>query len=158
MAEMNRRSFLFAAAAATAATVISLPVLQAAEGPTTAPAGGNSGGPVHAGTLADFDKDGVSDKFAKTNKFFIIRQDGKLYAVSSICSHARGAISVKGGVLTCGKHPGKFDLTGTPTGGPPKRPLARLAISKDGDNVVVDTSKSFTKDEWEKPGAYITVA
>ena len=157
MAEMNRRSFLFAAAAATAATVISLPVLQAAEGPTTAPTG-NSGGPVQAGPLSTFDKDGVTDKFAKTNKFFIIRQDDRLYAVSSICSHQRGPISFKGGILACGKHPGKFDLTGSPTGGPPKRPLARLGITKDGDNVVVDTSKSFTKDEWEKPGAFITVA
>ena len=68
MSEMNRRSFLVSAV--TAAAVISLPVLQSfAEVPMAA-----TDTPIDAGPVKAFSKDGVTDTWAKKNKFFVVRQ------------------------------------------------------------------------------------
>jgi cytochrome b6-f complex iron-sulfur subunit len=155
MNPMSRRNFLMTAAATAA--VISLPVLQgygdeAPSAPTTKPAGG----PVDVGALSSFDKDGITDTWAKTNKLFVIRQDGKLYAVTSICTHRGFQLISHGQDLYCPKHKSDFSMEGTVIDGPAKRSLPRFAISVDDQkHVIVNTSKKFKEVEWSDPASFI---
>lgn len=116
-------------------------------------------GPVEAGSLADYPKDGVYDKFAKSHKFFIIRNAGEVYATSAICSHKQAALTLQGQDIVCKKHGSKFSVHGTATKGPAKTSLLRYGISKSADGkLTVDTSKSFGEKDWEKEGASVKVA
>ena len=153
MSDINRRDFV-RATVALACLGCACDVLSAA---TTAPAGSPSGGKtVDVGPLADFSKDGVSDKWAKNEKFFIIRQDGKLYASSSVCTHRRTILKVKDGEIVCPAHGSHFSGQGVPTKGPAKYPLYRYAISQnDAEHVIVDKSKQFEEKDWENERAFI---
>lgn len=73
MSELNRREFILATGVA-AVSLMSLPVLQstALAAPTSMPTT-----PVDVGLLSSFDKDGVTQTFAKKpNYLYIVRQDG----------------------------------------------------------------------------------
>jgi cytochrome b6-f complex iron-sulfur subunit len=155
MNPMSRRNFLMTAAATAA--VISLPVLQsyADDAPPT-PATKPAGGSVDVGALSSFAKDGITDTFAKSKKLFVIRQDGKLYAVTSICTHKGAQMVSRGQDIYCPKHKSDFSIEGTVTAGPAKRSLPRFAISLDDQkHVIVDTSKKFKEVEWTDPVSFI---
>ena|ERR1019366_1794670 len=155
MSHMSRRDFLMTAAATAA--VISLPVLQGyADDAPPAPATKPVGGPIDVGALSSFDKDGITDTWAKTKKLFVIRQDGKLYAVTSLCTHRGFPLISRGQDLYCTKHKSDFSPEGTVTTGPAKRSLPRFAISVDDKkHVIVDTSKKFKEVEWTDPASFI---
>jgi Rieske Fe-S protein len=159
--EINRRSFLAAAAAATCACAL-CPVVRADDDdddddqgpPAKLPAG-----PVAAGNLTDYAKDGPYDTLAKTKQIVIVRENGKLYAMSALCTHKGFAVKVKDNVFFCPKHSSRFDLDGQPAPkpngkmGPAKKPLNHYAISADATGAItVDTSKVLTE---EDPGAFI---
>jgi Rieske Fe-S protein len=64
--------------------------------------------------------------------------DGELVAYSQKCTHLSCAVvpEVEKGILRCPCHEGIFDLaTGRNIAGPPPRPLPRIAIEVDGDDV-----------------------
>lgn len=64
--------------------------------------------------------------------------DGELVGYSSVCTHlACGVIWRKElGELFCPCHDGKFDpKTGSPTGGPPKRPLPAITLEERADGI-----------------------
>jgi nitrite reductase/ring-hydroxylating ferredoxin subunit len=151
MSKMSRRDFLVTAAATAA--VISLPILQsrADDAPPKA-----SAKPVNVGPLGSFDKDGIFDKWANSDKFFIIREDGKLYAVTVFCTHKGFPLISRGQDLFCTKHKSDFSLEGTVTGGPAKSSLPRFAIKLDDQkNVIVDKSTSFKEVQWSDPASFI---
>src|SRR5687768_8520702 len=78
--EVNRRSFLATAAAVTCACAMGCPFAEAADAKDADIAS------VDIGTMADFPKDGPYDKFAKKpNSLIIVREGGKLYAMTSVC-------------------------------------------------------------------------
>jgi nitrite reductase/ring-hydroxylating ferredoxin subunit len=156
MSEMNRRDFLVATGVAAAA-VLSLPVLQNTA--QAAPAPTMPDKPVDCGDLKDFDKDGVTDKFAKKpNYFFIVRKDGKLYACLSLCTHKYAPLTVKSDEFYCPKHKSEFTYEGTVTAGPAKTSLPRYAISKDDKgHVIVDCSKEFSESKWDDAASFIKV-
>jgi Rieske Fe-S protein len=154
MNDMTRRGFLFKAAAT--AVVISLPVLQteAADAPAK-PAPPNAG-PVDAGLLSSYNRDGISDKFAHSNRIFIIRDGGKLFAASATCPHRGALITLDNGNLHCKRHNSFFSIEGTVTDGPAKSSLPRYAISLDDKkHVIVDKSKSFKESQWDDPASFI---
>lgn len=154
MGDLNRRQFLLAAGAAAA--VISLPVLQSG----AAPAGGDSA-PVNIGALKDYSKDGVTKTWAPRNKgaFFVVRQDGKLYACSSICTHKGALLTLTPTDFLCPKHHSHFSYEGTVTDGPADSSLERYAISTNADgHVMVDTSKSFSETNWTDPASFVSVS
>ncbi len=168
-AEMPRRGFLIAAAAASCVCALGCPLAEAKEEaekdddddkPVKIDAAKETG-KIAVGTLTDYAKDGVTDKWAKSHHFFIIRQGKKIYAVSAVCSH-KGALvglDAKGG-LRCPKHKSSFDLQGQPTKGPAtdSGPLTRFAIAADAKGkVTVDNSKKFEEIDWEKADAVLTV-
>jgi cytochrome b6-f complex iron-sulfur subunit len=153
---MNRREFVAAATVAAGLVVLagSAAVSRAAD-PTTEPAAGAG---FDAGAKADYSKDGITNTFAKAHKVDIIRSNGKIIAVSNNCTHKGCAMQVKEQSLFCNCHKSSFDLTGTPTAGPAKRPLDRYAISTNSDgHLMVDTSKKFTQDHWDDPASFVTV-
>jgi nitrite reductase/ring-hydroxylating ferredoxin subunit len=152
---MNRRDFLVASGVAAAA-VLSLPVLQNS---ARADAPKMPDKPVDCGALKDFDKDGVTDTFAKKpNYFFIVRKDGKLYACSSVCTHKYAALTVKSDEFYCPKHKSEFSYEGTVTAGPAKSSLPRYAISTDDKgHVIVDGTKEFSESKWDDTASFIKI-
>jgi Rieske Fe-S protein len=81
---------------------------------------------VDAGPVGAYTADGVYQKF-RSKGFFVIRRDGKLSALSSICPH-RGCIvdAEKDHTFTCPCHGSTFDARGKVTEGPAKSDLAVL--------------------------------
>ncbi len=97
---VNRREFLATVAAMTAAAVISLPVLQpAALAARKRPVASDK--PIDCGPLTAFAKDGVTDTWAKTGNFFVVRTGGKLIAVSNICTHRFYPVRLRGDEFFC---------------------------------------------------------
>ncbi|HZZ42075.1 MAG TPA: Rieske (2Fe-2S) protein [Tepidisphaeraceae bacterium] len=156
MENLSRREFV-AAVTAVAACAGCAMCASAAEG---APASAPAAEKVDIGTLSDYAKDGIYDKFAKPHRFFVIRNEGELYACSSICTHKNSplAVSVNGKEILCKKHGSKFSEYGTATKGPAKNSLARFAIAEDDKkHLIVDTGTSFSEKNWEKDGSFIKV-
>jgi nitrite reductase/ring-hydroxylating ferredoxin subunit len=147
---MNRRAFLVTAATAAAA-VISLPVLN-----ERAFAADDSK-PVDVGTMADYSKDGVTDKFQKSDSILVIREDSKIYACTSLCTHKNAQLQVKDDELYCPKHKSHFTFEGTVTGGPAKRSLPRYAIALTDGKLMVDKSKTFEEKKWDDSASFVAV-
>src|SRR5688572_20583970 len=113
MSSMTRREFIESAVAACAC---SLCAVAGAQNPAVT-------GPINAGPASKYASPGVWDEFAKTSGFLLVSDKGKIYAISANCTHKRGVIlkdSAAPGQLKCTKHDGKFNISGVPTGGPPK--------------------------------------
>ncbi len=161
--EINRRNFLAAAAAATCACAL-CPMVRAddddddddAPPPKPLPKG-----PVAAGNLTDYPKDGPYDALSKSKQIILVRQDGKLYAMTALCTHKLFVIKTKDNQLFCPKHSSRFDLDGKPAKkpngkmGPAKKPLVHYAISADANGAItVDTSKTVEETD---PAASVKV-
>jgi nitrite reductase/ring-hydroxylating ferredoxin subunit len=156
---LNRRDFLAAAAAVTSACALNCPFALAADEKEET-------GPVDIGTLADYPKDGPYDKFAKKpTSLLVIRNDGKVYAPTAICTHKKANLTVDGGEIVCPKHDSPFDNQGVPKAKtkdgddtPAKKPLVRYAISKNAEgHLIVDKSKTFEKDKWNDAASFVKV-
>ena len=77
--------------------------------------------------------------------FVAERPDGPL-ALDGRCTHLGCPLQLDAGTggFRCPCHAGTFDADGTPTGGPPRRPMARLVATIDGDAVQVAAAASST--------------
>ena len=159
--EMNRRHFLAVAAAATTCACAAHCEFASAQ---DAPAKDADTGTVEVGTVADYPKDGPYDKFAKKpNNVLVVRDGGKLYAMTSVCTHKKKALKVEEGEIVCTAHDSPFDNQGVPKPmtkdgeeTPAKEPLDRFAISRAADGkLIVDKSKRFPKGKWEDPASFI---
>jgi nitrite reductase/ring-hydroxylating ferredoxin subunit len=160
MPELNRRDFLATAAAITCACALDCPFALAADDKP------GDTGPVDIGTVADYAKDGPYDKFAKKpTSLLVIRNNGKIYAPTAICTHKKANLTVDGGEIVCPKHDSPFDNQGVPKPKtkdgdetPAKKPLVRYAISKNADgHLIVDRSKTFDKDKWDDAASFVKV-
>lgn len=156
--QVNRRAFLTTVAVATAVAAVSLPVLQAPAAPPrqkpTPPKG-----PIDVGALKDYEKDGVTDTWSqKAGAFFIVRKAGKLFAVSSICTHKYCTVTARADDFLCKCHKSYFTHDGSVTDGPAKTSLPHFGISVNADgHVLVDAAKEFTEAKWEEPGSFVKV-
>ena len=152
MSEINRRMFVLAATATICGCAMGDAAGETASGATS----------VDVGDVKDFDKDGVFDKFAKTKKILIVRESGKLYAISSVCPHRSCGIkpaATAGGGLRCPCHGSSFSALGEVKKGPATESLAHLAVALDDrKHVTVDTAKTFNKDHWNDDGAVVHIA
>ena len=164
MPDLNRRNFLATAtaavAAATCACALDCPFALAAD------AAAEDTGPVDIGTPADYPKDGPYDKFTKKpTSLLVVRDGGKLFAPTAICTHKKANLAVDGGEIVCPKHDSPFDNQGVPKPmtkdgdeTPAKKPLVRYAISKNADgHLIVDRSKTFDKDKWDDAASFVKV-
>lgn len=122
---INRRQFLILATVTAACAAMDCPLLAASVDSAT-------GGPervVDAGPVGDFAADGVYDRF-RDQGFFVVRKDGKLFALSSICTHRKFLLKARPDCsFYCKRHGSIFDPGGYVTEGPAKRDLPVLVTS-----------------------------
>lgn len=115
-----------------------------------------------AGRPDDFVEGDVSEQYKESQRVWIVREGGKLYAIQAICTHLGCTprwlpLEVK---FKCPCHGSGFTKDGVNFEGPAPRPLERLKVSLDDEGiVVVDKSKKFLweKGQWEDPESYIAL-
>jgi cytochrome b6-f complex iron-sulfur subunit len=159
---VTRRHVVAAAVVAAAAAVGCLPGCRTAN-----PADGgpllpetNPNGTVDVGTADDYPHDGVYDKNAASDRVYVVRKGGHLYALRSVCSHKACQVKPAAGAdeFVCPCHGSRFELDGAVTKGPATRPLWHYAIAKSADGrLTVDKSKRFPAGQ-NDPAAAVTVA
>ena len=158
--QMNRREFVVLGSAIAAGCALCACGAEAFAAPgdkgSMAGSSGGGGGKIDIGPLTDYASDGITDKFMRPNRFAVVRNDGKIYACSARCTHKSSPLKVKDGHFACPSHGSEFSSQGTVTKGPAKSSLVRYAISKnDAGHLIVDTSKSFSEKDWEKPESFV---
>lgn len=114
-----------------------------------------------AGKLSDYPDDGVYENFKGTQQVWIVRRKGKLFALSTICTHL-GCIPnwlTNDAKFKCPCHGSGFYMDGVNFEGPAPRPLERHRIYLEGDTVMVDKSQKYRQElnQWGLPGSEILV-
>ncbi len=114
-----------------------------------------------AGTPGDFAA-GVDERFKATMGVWMVKQEGKLIALSNICTHL-GCIpnwlpaELK---FKCPCHGSGYYMSGINFEGPTPRPLERFKIGLQPDGKIkVDKTKVYRweKGEWENPDSFLSV-
>jgi nitrite reductase/ring-hydroxylating ferredoxin subunit len=156
MSDLNRREFVIAAACAAGACMMCGTLTETALAADAAPEAG--GTKIDIGVSADYPKDGPYDKLAESKKIIVVRESGKIYAMSAVCTHKMGTVRIKGTELVCPKHNSHFATDGKPKSGPAKAALFRLGISENADgHLLVDPNKKFGENQWADAGASVSV-
>jgi nitrite reductase/ring-hydroxylating ferredoxin subunit len=145
---MNRRQFVLTVAAASVACAC---------GSSDHAHGAEASGPVDAGAITDYPRDGAYDKLAKEKRVMLIRQGDRLYATTATCTHRNCVLKSVGGDMRCGCHGSRFSLDGNVIKGPARDPLPRYAISSNNGRIAVDPSRKFDQKEWDNPASFVTV-
>lgn len=111
---------------------------------------------------ADEYEPGIDERWKNSFGVWMLRDEGKLVAISTICTHL-GCIpnwlpaELK---FKCACHGSGYYKTGINFEGPAPRPLERFKIFYNTDGkVVVDKTKVFRyeKGEWSHPDSFITI-
>jgi Rieske Fe-S protein len=125
---LNRREFLKIGGSAVA--VVALSHCGGTPGPSVGVFAGGSSADYNVGTVRRF-ADGP---------FFVIRDDGGLYAMSAVCPHQGCTVNTGSTTLSCPCHGAAFDLDGIVTSGPAQDNLVHydLTVDSNGD-ISIDT-------------------
>jgi Rieske Fe-S protein len=163
MDHLNRREVLTIATAACLCGLADTSALLAQDAPSTAPSAPT---PLDVGAKSDYSADGITDTWmAKPNAVAIVRNSGKLYATTTICTHkgcavkkapaqADGTPAVSPYLCPC--HKATYDIDGKVTKGPAKMSLIRYAISVDSNShVIVDKGTKFDDTQWDDPASFV---
>ena len=113
--------------------------------PATAPAGGDADESVFdVGLLDDYDTAQVYADH-REDGFFVIRRDGEVVALSSVCTHKGCLVSPQSdGSYKCFCHGSLFSPEGKVVKGPAKRDLPRLAVKLDDRrHVLINTDRKL---------------
>jgi thiosulfate dehydrogenase (quinone) large subunit len=90
-----------------------------------------------ASALSPGDSQAYTDPGSGDAAIVLRRPDGKLYAVSAVCTHAGCTLRYSRDTLTCPCHNSTFDIrTGAPERGPARRPLARAQVVERGGRIL----------------------
>jgi Rieske Fe-S protein len=142
---MDRRSFILAAACTCACGLAS-------------PALGESGPQViEIGTPGDYPKDGVYDKYLKSNRILVLRGSGKIIAASAVCTHRSCTLKFVENEIRCPCHGSRFSPQGTVVKGPASEGLKRFAITLADGKLKVDPSKIFTEKQAGDPLSFYKI-
>jgi cytochrome b6-f complex iron-sulfur subunit len=159
--DLNRREFVAAATVTWSGCVAGCrpgPAREAAPGETDAanlPPETNPQGTVEVGTVSDYPHDGVYDRFARSDRIYVVRQNGRVYALRAVCTHRACLVVPDASTFRCPCHGSRFETDGTVTKGPANRPLPHYAIAPtNGGRLIVDKSKRFGPDA-NDPAAYV---
>jgi cytochrome b6-f complex iron-sulfur subunit len=82
-------------------------------------------------------------KFGAAPAVLVNMPDGKLVALSAVCTHLTCNVRFDGetGTLFCPCHNGRFDLGGNVLSGPPPRPLETYTVTVSGPDIIVSRSR-----------------
>jgi cytochrome b6-f complex iron-sulfur subunit len=116
---------------------------------------------VKVGLPEGYEEGKVIERF-KDQNIWVVRSEGKIYALSTTCTHLgctpnwlEGAQKFK-----CPCHGSGFYISGINFEGPAPRPLERwgVVVGDDGQ-IVVDKSRKFQQErgEWSNPESFIQV-
>ena len=91
------------------------------------------GGPACTGSATDVGapssySSGGTPKLYSSGRFFVVRDAGGLYAVSSICTHEGAQNGVSSGHFRCPRHGATFTYNGDIISGPVSRGLVHYAM------------------------------
>ena len=116
--------------------------------------------PIDVGTVADYRRDGISEKFIQ-HDVFVIRRGGRLYACTAVCPHKANYLLLDPKDPTrivCSGHDSTFTAEGKPTGGPARRPLVRYGIRvNEKQRVMVDMAQEFAAAQWDDTRSFVVV-
>jgi nitrite reductase/ring-hydroxylating ferredoxin subunit len=125
-----------------------------------APARAATDRPIEIGTMADYPKDVISEKYIQ-HDIFVIRHQGKVFACTAVCPHKASFLLLDPKDPTriiCSSHDWKFTPEGLPLRPPARRPLVRYAIAvKENDRIWVDTSRQFQPAQWDDAACFLGV-
>lgn len=148
MIDLNRRDFIMAAAAGVCLACLGADANAAQESSI-----------LDVGTPTDYPNDGLYDAKLKSDKVAILRKNGRILAISGVCTHKSCTLKVQEGQFRCPCHRSTFNDLGNPTGGPAKAALFRHAISlNDAGHLIVDKSKKFGPQQWDDPATFVNVS
>lgn len=126
----------------------------------TLPARAGTDRPIDIGTLKDYPKDEISEKFIQ-HDMFVIRHKRKLFACTAICPHQRGYLlrdPREPTRIICASHNWRFDAEGKITSGPDGKDLERFAIGIDEKGrILVDTSREFPRPRWGDKDSFVPI-
>jgi cytochrome b6-f complex iron-sulfur subunit len=116
---------------------------------------------VKVGFADTYDEGKVVERY-KDQNMWIVRNDGRIYALSTTCTHLGCTPNwlEKEAKFKCPCHGSGFYISGINFEGPAPRPLERWGISVGDDGqIVVDKSKKFQQErgEWSSPESFIKV-
>lgn len=140
--ETNRREFVILTIGAAAAATRPTSAGAQESRPSASPSASSDARVVDAGAVSDFAKDRVYDQF-RDQGFFVIRRGGKLYALSSICTHKGCKVRPQADQsFLCKCHKSTFDREGRVVSGPAPADLPRLAVKRaESDRLLVDLDR-----------------
>jgi cytochrome b6-f complex iron-sulfur subunit len=151
---INRRQFVALATSAGCAAAAICGCSSSGGGdapPWTGPTSFDLGAP------ADL-KEGVDPKWMQSGGFFVVREGGRLFAVSAICSHKACPLSPKPTEYLCPCHGSRFTRAGKVVNGPAFTSLPRFGVALNpSGHVTVDRTKVFPEAQWGQPGASLTL-
>lgn len=148
-AAIERRAFLRAGAMALASLGVLGAMPRSAEAMTpgdVSPLASRSGDRAEEKRYPIPAADGVV--FDKDNSVIVARAAGKVYAFSLSCPHQNTALRWNEGdkEFTCPKHKSHYKPDGEFIDGRATRDMDRLAIKRDGANIVVDVDVLYQQD------------
>lgn len=152
MTQINRREFVTAAGAVVCACLAGC-----------ASNGGGAGatwtGPMTFELPAPAEiRNGIDTRWVQSGGFFLVRDGGQIYAVTSTCTHQACPLAAKGSEYVCPCHGSRFTPAGKVLVGPAAVALSRFGISvNDAGHLTVDRRKVFPEGMWEQGGAFVTV-
>lgn len=116
---------------------------------------------VKVGPPSAYEDGEVVDRYKEQN-FWIVRNHGIIYALSTTCTHLGCTPNWLGGEqkFKCPCHGSGFKISGVNFEGPAPRPLERWGISMaDDGQLVVDKSKKFQKElgQWDNSESFFRV-
>ena len=115
-----------------------------------------------AGKPGEYDEEGVYEKYKNKYGVWIVRLEGKLFALDVTCTHLGCVPSWLAGELKfkCPCHGSGYYMNGVNFEGPAPRPLERFKIGFNEQGVIkIDKTKRFRaeKGEWDNPSSFIPV-
>jgi cytochrome b6-f complex iron-sulfur subunit len=150
MSELNRREFVIAASAAVCACIGGC-ASDGGQGVWTGPTTFQLPPPAEI-------KQGIDTRWVQSGGFFLVRDNGRIFAVSSTCSHRACPLAPKGTEYVCPCHGSRFTPAGKVLVGPATTPLARFGTSINAaGHLFVDRNKIFPEAQWDQSGAFVAV-
>lgn len=122
------------------------------------------------GSIHDFSGGGTPDeygvisvdaRFKKDHRFFVVREQNRIYALYARCTHLGCTINwfQDLNIFKCPCHGSEFHSHGQEFAGPAPRPLDRHYIALDSEKrIIVDTAMVYDKEEFERLKMFIQVS
>jgi cytochrome b6-f complex iron-sulfur subunit len=115
-----------------------------------------------AGYPDEYEPGTVSERFKDQYGVWIVRDDEKIYALSTVCTHLGCTPNwlANEAKFKCPCHGSGFYKTGINFEGPAPRPLERFKIGlTDEGELLIDKTKKFQqeKGEWNDPDSFVAV-